>query len=268
MALKSLETEQINDDRDRLFITSVERAFLVLECIAGAKEELGLSDIARYTGITRSAAQRATHTLCKLGYLIQNQHSKTYRISNKMLSLTHSLSENDRLKKCAYPVLERAHKECQETINLTYLENHEVVYVLRFPSKHVVSVDLTLGQKLPIYCTAPGRVFLAGMPEEERIRALEGMPRSKFTSHTTTDISDLLEIVKKVEQDGYSISNQEMYIGDISTAAPVFDPKGEVIGAVNIAVPYPRWTIDQVKKQLTPIAVACGQEITSLFESY
>jgi DNA-binding IclR family transcriptional regulator len=77
------------------------------------------------------------------------------------------------------------------------------------------------------------------------------------------DRSELNRILAGVKRDGYCISDQEAFIGDISTAAPVFDERGEVVAAVNIAVPFPRWSVGSVEARLTPIVIDCARQITA-----
>src|SRR3546814_20396963 len=78
-----------------------------------------------------------------------------------MLAFGEAYASSDTLQQIAYPVLEAANRTCEETINLTVLHRGEVVYILRFPSRHVVSVNLHIGSRLPAYCTAPGRAIPA-----------------------------------------------------------------------------------------------------------
>ena len=93
----------------------------------------------------------------------------------------------DVLKEKAHAILEEANRRCEETINLTVLDGADVAYILRFPSKHVVSVNLTVGTRLPAFCTAPGRVLLAHMDRSEVDLVLAKSDLAKRTELTETD---------------------------------------------------------------------------------
>src|SRR5690606_20702863 len=112
---------------------------------------------------------------------------------------------------------------------LTVLDGVGVVYVLRFQSHHVVSVNLKVGSRLPAYCTAPGRAMLAWLPSQEARRILTASRRKKQTDYTETDPKRLMEILANVREQGYSLNNQEAFVGDISIAAPVRDRKGQPV---------------------------------------
>lgn len=247
-----------------LFVASVGKAFAVLEAFTSTKSELSLTEVAQLTGIGRSAAQRFLFTLSTLGYLIQDSHGKRlYRLSPKLFTLTQSYSNLDFLKEKASPILEAANAACEETINLTLLDGVNVVYVLRFPSKHVVSVNLTVGAKLPAYCTAPGRAILAHLPAQEADAILASSSLVKMTNATETNPDKLRGILSDVRRDGFALSNQEAFIGDISVAAPVLDERSVPIAAVNIAVPSPRWSVDEVTAKLIPLVKNTAKQISA-----
>lgn len=253
---------QLDIRESGLFVVSVEKAFRVLDVISDARTELGLTEVAARTGIGKSAAQRFLYTLHTLGYLNQDAVSKGYRLSSKLLALSGSFVRADVLKEKAHAILEEANRRCEETINLTVLDGADVAYILRFPSKHVVSVNLTVGTRLPAFCTAPGRVLLAHMDRSEVDLVLAKSDLAKRTELTETDPRRLQEILSQVRRQGYALSNQEAFVGDISVAAPIFDEKGDVAAAVNIAVPFPRWSVARAKRRLTPIVRDVGKAVS------
>jgi PcaR/PcaU/PobR family beta-ketoadipate pathway transcriptional regulator len=233
-----------------LFVASVEKAFRVLHLFTSAKVQLSFSEVAQRSGIGKSAAQRFLYTLHTLGYLIQDPASRSYRLSSKLLALSQSYSRTDVLREKASALLEEANRRTEETVNLTVLDGTEVVYILRFPSKHVVSVNLTVGTRLPAFCTAPGRAILAHLEPREADRVLAGSRLLKRTETTRTDPDLIRKALEQARRQGYCITDQEAFVGDISIAAPVFDEAGAVIAAVNVAVPTPRWSMARARRKL------------------
>jgi PcaR/PcaU/PobR family beta-ketoadipate pathway transcriptional regulator len=264
---KALDDAAVADppdgSRGSLFVASVEKAFRVLHLFNGAKVELSFSDVAQRSGIGRSATQRFLYTLHTLGYLVQDPVSKGYRLSSKLLTLTQSYSRSDVLREKASALLEEANRRCEETVNLTVLDGTEVVYIVRFPSKHVVSVNLTVGTRLPAFCTAPGRVLLAQLEQGQLERILSESRLTKLTEMTETRPDRLRKILEQVRHQGYCISNQEAFVGDISVAAPVFDEEGQAVAAVNIAVPTPRWSMTRVQHKLMPVVREVASDLSA-----
>lgn len=257
-----VENDRPGQQSPGLFVASVAKAFTVLEAFGSTKSELSLTEVAQRTGIGRSAAQRFLFTLTSLGYLIQDTHGRQYRLSSKLLTLTQSYSNVDFIREKASPILEAANASCEETINLTVLDGTEVVYVLRFPSKHVVSVNLTVGTRLPAYCTAPGRAIMAFLEASEVNSILANSRLVKITDTTETNPKKIRQLLDEVRADGVALSNQEAFVGDISVASPVLDERSVPIAAVNIAVPSPRWSIEDVRKKLTPLVKQTAERVS------
>jgi IclR family pca regulon transcriptional regulator len=256
------DPSRTNGSESGLFVASVEKAFRVLDLFKASHAELGLSEVAAKSGIGKSAAQRFLYTLQMLGYLNQNPTTKAYRLSSKLFELSASYIPENLLREKAEPILERANRQCEETINLTILDGTEVTYIVRFPSKHVVSVNLTVGTKLPAFCTAPGRAILAHVEPTIVEAALARPLLVRRTEFTETDPAKLREILKQVKRQGYALCDQEAFVGDISAAAPVMNGAGQVVAAVNVAVPFPRWSVTKAQRQLVPIIKDVAKEVS------
>jgi DNA-binding IclR family transcriptional regulator len=229
---------------------------------------VGLTELAQLSGLDRSGVQRITHTLRVLGYLLQDPASKAFRLSGRMLEFGHTVLATDRVRERAQPHLEALNRRTGETVNLMELEGEEIVYVLRYPSLHAVSVDLHVGSRLPAYCTAAGRAILAHMDPAEALVRLKAARRSAMTRFTVTDLAGLRRVLEEVRGQGYALNDQEAFLGDLSVAAPLRDPQGRPLGAVNIAVPTPRWQLQDVLHKLVPqlvkTAAAIDRELRSL----
>jgi len=223
---------------------------------------MSLSEIARLSGLGKSAAQRFIYTLRALGFLNQDERTRAYTLSPKILEYANAFLESNVVREKAKRWLRQANDQCEETVNLTELDGTEIVYILRYPSKHIVSVDLSVGSRLPAYCTASGRAILAHLPEEKVEAILAASKIKAWTPHTKTTLRDIRAKIQEARACGFALSNQEAFVGDISTAAPVFGLDGEVVAAVNIAVAYPRWSECEVVERLTPLVVQTAQKIS------
>lgn len=235
-----------------LFMGSLAKCFKVLEALNTARHPLGLTQLAQLAGLDRSGVQRITHTLRVLGYLRQDPATKAFRLSARMLEFGHTVLATNQLRDRAQPHLEALNRRTGETVNLMELEGEEIVYVSRYPSLHPVSVDLHLGSRLPAFCTAAGRAILSHMDPTEALAALKAAKRTSMTRHTVTDLAGLRAALETAREQGFALNDQEAFIGDISVAAPLLNGEGRPLGAVNIAVPSPRWQLQDVLTRLVP----------------
>ena len=235
-----------------LFMGSIAKCFQVLEALNTAGRAVGLTELAQLAGLDRSGVQRVTHTLRVLGYLRQDPATKAFRLSGRMLEFGHTVLATNEVRERAQPHLEALNRRSSETVNLLELEGDEIVYVSRFPSMHAVSVDLHVGSRLPAFCTAAGRAILSRIDPAEALARLKAARRTGMTRFTVTDLAGLRQALQTARDQGYAMNNQEAFVGDISIAAPLLDRLGRPLGAVNIAVPSPRWQLNDVLQRLVP----------------
>ncbi|MBW3656326.1 MAG: IclR family transcriptional regulator [Gemmatimonadetes bacterium] len=252
----------------RLFMGSLAKCFQVLEALNTAGRAVGLTDLAHLAGIDRSGVQRITHTLRVLGYLRQDPTTKAFRLSGRMLEFGHTVLATDQVRERAQKHLEALNRRTGETVNLMELERDEIVYVARWPSVHAVSVDLHVGSRLPAFCTAAGRAILSQMDPADALVRLKAARCTAMTPYTVTHLSALRALLDQARDDGYALNNQEAFIGDVSVAAALVDAHGQPVGAINIAVPTPRWQMQDVLARLVPAllntAKAVNREIRFL----
>ncbi len=249
------------DPTDRLFVGSIGKCFRVLETLGAHGAPMTLTALAAAAGLDRSATQRITHTLGVLGYLRQHPESRAWSLGTRLIEFGHAVLSTDGLREVALPHLDALNRRCGETVNLMELEGHEIVYVARFPSRHAVSVDLHVGSRLPAFCTAAGRAILARLREDEVRAVLSAAPRTPMTERTVTALPALSKLLSKARADGYSVNDQEAFAGDLSVAAAILDRADRPIGAINIAVPTPRWHRRALERELAPLVVATARAI-------
>lgn len=251
-----------SEGEDRLYVGAVRKALSVFYAFQERQDSLSLSEIADHTGIGRSAAQRFVHTLRLLGYLRQDPATRRYRLTARMLDFACAYMRNDPLVPAAFGYLREASRRTGETVNLTRRDDDQIIFVARFPSTTVISADLVIGSRLPVFCTSPGRAMLAHLSPAVVDDILSAGPLQPRTPHTITDPEDIRARLQEVRSNGFETAFEEAFTGDLSIAAPIFRKDGRVSAAVNIAVATPRWTRERMIEELAPVVVETARAIT------
>lgn len=233
-----------------LFVGSTEKAFQVLQAFDTARGHLTLADIARLSGLDRSATQRLVYTLEKIGYLRRVPDTRQYGLTSKVLQLSYNYLRTHELVDKASPYLLEISRTLGETTNLQELDDTDIVFVARFPGVHLVNVDIAVGSRLPAFCTASGTAILARLPQAERLDILKRSKLMQITPHTETQMDALLARIERAAEQGYAVVTNETVMGDISVAAPITDLRGVAVAAINISVPTTRWTPEAVEEKL------------------
>jgi IclR family transcriptional regulator, pca regulon regulatory protein len=244
----------------KLFVGSVDKAFLILECFNSQHHRLTLTELAALTGLDNSSLQRFLHTLVTLGYL-RKYVNRQYGLAPKILNLGTNYLRTNELVERATPYLQIAHAKSSETINLIELDGVDTVFVIRFLAEHPVNIWL-LGSRTPVYCSAAGRVMLAFLPGEDALEIIEKSEKRAFTKKTLTSTKAIMAEIKQARALGYAVSEEEFMLGDVSVAAPVFNQSGQVIAAVSVAASIERWKSSKVRQKLVSLAVESARLVS------
>ena len=239
-------------ERSSLFVGSVEKAFQVLEAFRDTQRLMSMAEIARAAGLDRSATQRLVHTMEQLGYVRRLPDSPLYGLASRVLRLSYNYLRSREIIDRASPYLLEMTHALGETSNLQELDGHEIVFLARFPGKHLVNVDFAVGYRLPAVFTASGRAMLSKLDAATRREIVRATPPSPVTPYTETEPKLLMSRIDEAAAKGYAIVMNQTLVGDISVAAAITDHAGHPVAAINVAVPTTRWTVEKAEEQLVP----------------
>jgi DNA-binding IclR family transcriptional regulator len=250
---RALRKARTGDTRDPLFNQSVEKALAILEVFGGERRAMNLAEIATAVGMTKSSAQRCTHTLERLGYLRRDLRVKRWVLTPRSLSIAHAYLSG-------YPLIEQAtthlidlNQASGESVSLTEPDETDMVFIARFPSHKRFFIHTPIGRRLPMYCTASGRAYLSALPAAEAQKVVRRSVIRQFTPMTLTDPEQIMERVALAREAGYAWSDQECYRGDLTIAAVVMGDDGRPVGSINISAPTSRWTLDELRSKLSSV---------------
>jgi IclR family pca regulon transcriptional regulator len=226
-------SNNVRDSTADCFLQSFARGLLVLRSFDAEAPQQTIAEVATKTGIDRAGARRILHTLETLGYVRRENHN--FYLTPRVLSLGYAYFATTPAWAAAERLVQDFVKEIRETSSIGVLDEGEVLYVVRVPAPRIVTSTLTVGSRLPAYCSSTGRQLLAALPDQQLKRALRGMNIVKRTSHTVTSVTKLTQIIRREGRQGWSLVNQELESGLNSIAVPILDKNNEPMAAVNVS---------------------------------
>ena len=246
--------------RDANFVQSLDRGLAVIRAFDAEHPRLGLSDVARATGLTRAAARRFLLTLVQLGYV--RLDGREFSLRPRVLELGYAYLSGITLPDVAQPHLEALVSRVDESSSISVLDGDDIIYVARVHTKRIMTVMITVGTRFPAYATSMGRVLLAALPEEELGDYLARAELRPLTPRTITDRAGLEAALDRVRTQGYAIVDEELEHGLRSAAAPVCNRDGTVVAAVNLSVSASRTTVAQLEEQFVPALLETAAQIS------
>lgn len=252
-----------DDSPSLLFNQSLEKGLAVLRAFSARRRTMTLADVAEATDISKSSAQRMVFTLEKLGYVRKHPKTRRYQLTPRVMEIGFNYLAAHSLIDVANPFLSELTKVTTETSCLTEPDGLDMVYVARFVSAQFVPVHMPIGSRIPMYCTASGRAYLSALPEQEARALIEASDRVAHTMHTCTDVDDILQTLRQARQQGFATNAEELFLGDMTIAAPVLGSQGRPVASVHVVAPTSRWTMDEAVRKLAPTLLLCARSLTS-----
>ncbi|MBQ1281776.1 MAG: IclR family transcriptional regulator [Oscillospiraceae bacterium] len=226
-------------------IQSVDRAVQILRCFDG-QELLGITELATTTNLNKSTAFGLVTTLTELGLLEQDTATGRYRLGLELFRLGSLVNADTR--RLVMPSLEALTAELEETVNFVRPDGGDVVYLVKKESPHSMRICTRTGQRLPMYCSAVGKVILAGLPAEEREEILRGFDYHAYTEFTRTTAETLRQDLADALRDGYALDREELEYGLICIAVPIRNRSGRPIAAISCSGPKVRMTEEKIAR--------------------
>jgi IclR family pca regulon transcriptional regulator len=251
--------------RNSDYVQSLERGLSVIRAFDEDHREMALSEVARATGLTRAAARRFLLTLVKLGYVHFNDGR--FSLRPRVLELGFAYLSSLTLPEVAQPHLEQLVAKVNESSSISVLDDTEIVYVVRVPTRRIMSITLAVGTRLPAYATSMGRVLLAALPDDELDERLGRIEFQALTKRTVADQDALRTVLASVRRQGYALTDQELEEGLRSVAVPIRDASGTTVAALNVSVHASRATIQALRNEFLPHALEAAAAIDAELRS-
>jgi IclR family pca regulon transcriptional regulator len=246
---------------DPNFMASLARGLAVIRAFTQQRRHLTIAQLSLSTGIPRAAVRRCLYTLAKLGY-VASDDGRAYALRPRILALGHAYLSSTPLAIAVQPLLDQITSDLHESSSMAVLEGDDILYIARSSTTtRVMSIDLGIGSRLPAYCTSMGRVLLAGLAEAELKAHLARVKFVRLTGRTVATPDELMNVLKTVRRDGYSVVDQELEIGLRSIGVPVVDRNGRAVAAINIGTQSSRVSVAEMESRFLPLLRAAAHEL-------
>jgi IclR family pca regulon transcriptional regulator len=192
-----------------------------------------LSEVADVNKLSRAAARRHLHTLRHLGYMTND--GDKFRLTPKILDIGHSFLASLSFAKVLIPFMNDLSHELTRPCSAAILDGDEIVYIQHIGRSEFISINLTVGSRLPAYATSIGQCLMSAMSDDELERFLELYEFKKLTRYTLSDKGKLRDAILRTRARGYAMVDQQLEIGLRSVAVPITGRRGNVICGLSVS---------------------------------
>lgn len=217
-----------------------EKVLFIIEAIAQSEFPLTLEAISTKTHLAKPTAFRLLNTLVSQGFVERDPNGRRFQPSAKLRMMGVNILSADSIRSQRVAIMKRLVDEIGETCNFNILDGNKVLYLDRVETSAPIRLHVDLGMRVPLHCTASGKLFLSGMSELQIRSCLGDEPFERYTDKTITQYKTLLPELKKIRLAGFSVDQSAFLEGFIGIAVPVHNSKNKMFATITAHGPAPR----------------------------
>lgn len=222
-------------------VKSADRVLTILDLLA-ERDALTFSEIVNALELPKSSVHNLLATMIDRDYVEYDAGAKTYGLGIRVWQIGRARRDVEHLRTVLKPLMDQLRDATEETVQLARLEGADAVYLEISESPHPMKLSSTPGVRLPAHASGIGKVLLAALDPADARTRLESKPLESFTPHTLTDVAAIERELGRVRQRGYATDDEEFAVGCRCVSMPVLDGAGQVVAAISVSTPTPRWS--------------------------
>ncbi|WP_434441608.1 IclR family transcriptional regulator [Lentzea sp. E54] len=219
------------------------RALQIVFAVAESTEpDVGVSELARMLGLSKTVVHRAARTLVTAGLFVVDERTRRYRLGPGAVSLGFAALNRLEVPKAAQPHMEWLVARTAETATLSARYHDQRMYLAQVLSPQEIRMAVQLGKLFPLHVGGSSKAILSALGPEETESYLD---RHLTSGVAVTSREELLAELTRIRSRGYAVSRGERQVDAGSVAAPVFDASGRVYGSISVCGPISRFSDDK-----------------------
>ncbi|HWA68509.1 MAG TPA: IclR family transcriptional regulator [Rhizomicrobium sp.] len=213
---------------------SVQKAFALLRSFRGPTEWLTNAELSRRSGLPEPSAHRLMKTLEEIGAVVRDRRG-CYRPGMVLATLSRDVAIGDLIRATSEDVLRTLAADLKGVVHVGVLENGMVTYAAKFGESAKVLIPSCVGAQQEAYCSAVGKILLAGLSPHQFEDFLHDGDFVALTPQTITSVGSLRSEIAGVQERGYAVDNREVCQTICCVGAPIRDPNGNIAAAISFA---------------------------------
>lgn len=253
---------QIDEEKDRQFVTALARGLDILSCFKANDRFLNNQEISQRTGLPKPTVSRLTYTLIQTGHLNYSDKQGKYFLGNNTLSLGYAFVANQELRQIARPMMKELADYAQASVAIGVREQLNMLYIENYRSNTTTfNIRMDVGSHLPLATTAMGRAYLCGLPEKERNNLIDKI-RAQNSSEWPKIKGGLEQAMIDYQDKGFCLSLGDWDKGVHGVAVPFIPGDETEVLSFNVGGPPFILTSDKLLNDIGPRLVTLVKNLT------
>ncbi|MDD9876180.1 MAG: IclR family transcriptional regulator [Magnetovibrio sp.] len=232
------------------------RVFSIMEAVVASPWPVSYSELAERLDLAKPTAHRLCDLLESQKLIERAVDGRRYIPGPRLRSLSMEVLGGSTLLLERQLVLQSISAKVGETCNLTVPNGTEMLYLDRVETDWPLRISLPVGSRVPLHCTASGKLYLSQLAARERKRLIDTLMLEPFTSNTITDPEVLMAELKKTRSEGIGVDDEEFYEGMVAVSVPINDPRGRICATLAVHGPIQRLTLEKAMTHVPAMKAA------------
>ncbi len=218
---------------------SLFRGLQLIELLSNYPNGCPLAKLTELANLNKSTTHRLLQCLQAAGYVTATPTPGSYRLTTKFVAIGQKSLSSLNVIHVAAPHLEQLNLSTGETVNFTTREDDHAILIYKLePTTGMMRTRAYIGQHIPLYCSAMGKLFLAHSGDDyvETYWKSHTDIIESLTAHTITDLASMRSELTEIKALGNAHDREENELGVSCIAAPVFDHQNRVTYAVSLSM--------------------------------
>jgi DNA-binding IclR family transcriptional regulator len=228
----------------------------VLEALVAAERPAALAELTSIVRLPKPTLYRMLGMLEAAGLVMREPGARRYAPGPRLATLGRNVMLNGSVRAGRRAILARLVEEIGETCNFTMLDGAEVIYVDRVEAAWPLRMNLTSGSRVPLHCTASGKLLLALLPKASRERITGQLALTRYTDATITDRRQLSSELARIRASRYATDKEEYHAGLVCVAVPVMNARERACATLAVQAPVSRMPLERALGHLPALRQA------------
>ena len=224
--------------------SSILRSLTIIELVAESERPLSLSDLNEDLDLPRATLHRMCRMLEEEGFLQRALDGKRVVPGQRLRRISLMTIGGSALQAERHAILQSVSTKIGETCNVTIPNGNEMLYIDRVETHWPLRLQFPIGTRVPLHCTASGKLYLSSLPSARRKRLVSELPLERLTGNTLADPDDLELALKRTRADGFGTDDEEFVDGMVAVAVPVLDGQGRLAATLATHAPAQRMPLE------------------------
>lgn len=221
------------------------RVLKILEAVARADRPMRIADLMEVCDLPKATVHRICGLLGDGGYLRHQIGGRGLVPGPKLIEFANMIQASQSQNALRHAVLESVARQVGETCNIAIAEGASMVYWDRVETHWPLRHQLPVGTRVPLHCTANGKLYLSTLPKGQLRRLLSEIELERHTPNTIVDRDALEASLVEIASSGVSTDNEEFIEGMIAIAVPITDTMGRFIAGLAVHAPVIRMSLEE-----------------------